>query len=231
MDELQVGERLERDREKLVNIMSEFDSIWHGCLGQMSSKNHKVELSLNGSHQIHHTPYRARPEALELQQSKIENMPAMKVYSLHRKNGQRQSCALQKKKSHHDLHPLQWMKHCDHTRLIYITGFGWGYWFSSNPAIISTFNVKSGYWDMIKLTKTETRRSLHHITDFLVCADAVSTTGCNLDASTGSGGHFVTPEVTIRTGQLWTCRHPLFNPGTTYCARQISTKSTETEKC
>jgi hypothetical protein len=72
-DEVALGHLSERDKEKVLGILSNHRAMWDGHLGTFTATSHRIEL-IPEARPEHCQPYRAGPQARQAEATEVEKM-------------------------------------------------------------------------------------------------------------------------------------------------------------
>jgi hypothetical protein len=72
-EEFALGHLSDRDREKVLGILSKHRAMWDGHLGTFTATSHRIEL-VPDARPVHCQPYRAGPHARQAETTELEKM-------------------------------------------------------------------------------------------------------------------------------------------------------------
>jgi hypothetical protein len=72
-EEVALGHLIDRDRDKVLVILSKHRAKWDGHLGTFTATSHRIEL-VPDTRPVHCQPYRAGPNALQADTTEVERM-------------------------------------------------------------------------------------------------------------------------------------------------------------
>lgn len=76
--QLKLGKAMEPERARIIEMLSEFESMWDGHLGTIRQTKHRIELKPD-SKPVHQPPYRNGPDGRERERQEIQKMLDMDV--------------------------------------------------------------------------------------------------------------------------------------------------------
>jgi hypothetical protein len=147
-EEVALGHLSDRDRERVLDILSKHRAMWDGHLGTFTATSHRIEL-VPDARPVHCQPYRAGPNARQAETTEVEKMlrsgviePATSEWAspvvlVPKPDGSLRFCIDYRKLNAitvRDTYPLPRMDEC-------IDSLG-------DAVVFSTLDCNSGYWQI-----------------------------------------------------------------------------------
>lgn len=101
-EKIDISDKYGKHRGDIIYILSQFEHMWDGHLGRITTAKHRIELLEPTTRSVHSAPYRASSKTREFEKLEIEQKLAELLSSLRRRNEQHQSYLPPRKTGHSD---------------------------------------------------------------------------------------------------------------------------------
>lgn len=79
--EVDIADKYGSYQTRILDMFSEFQHIWNGCLGRINTAKHPIKLLKLSTRPVHSAPYRVGPNTCEFEKANINKMLIENIFN------------------------------------------------------------------------------------------------------------------------------------------------------